>query len=158
MCAAALATYVWNRPERMEVTSSVMDVEYRKDGVYKLNRYELSNYISSTDNREFRVLVMRGGGGISCNVTVRRSSLDEGSEVTMTHSQIHVAGLREVFTLWKMRIANGQNYNSFKYGAFEADVMHPKRLKMKFYCQLKHANGYYITVPYDLEIKNVYTK
>jgi len=135
-----------------------MNVEYRKKGIYKLNKYELSNFILCSDNKEFRVHIMRGGGGITCDITVRRSSKDEGSEVQMTHSQQHVAGLREVFKLYKRRIASGLHYNSMKYGSFEGDVIHPQRKRMRLYCNVKRKDGGFAPVPYELEIKQIYTQ
>lgn len=158
MCALALATYVWNRPQRMEVTSATMDVEYRQHGLYKLNRYELSNFVQCTDGTDFRVKVMRSGGGLSCDVTVRRQSLTEGAQVEMTHSQQHTAGLREVFNLSKGRIANGRHYNSQRYGAFAGEVIHPERKRLRLYCDVKLKNGNFLKVPYELEIKSIYTK
>jgi hypothetical protein len=158
MCAVALAAYVWNRPRRLEVTSSVMNVEYYKNGRYKLNKYELSNFIQCTDGTDFRVHIMRSGGGIACDVTVRRFSLSEGTRVEMTHSQQHVAGLREEFRLMKKRIINGRHYNSQRYRNFEGEAIHPDRKRFKFYCEVKQQNGYFVELPYELEIKTIYTK
>lgn len=157
MCAVALAGYVWNRPEPKHVTSCVMGVEYKRDGTYRKNIYRLSNILTSPDNREMRVHIVRDGGGISCEITLRRSSTQEGSEVTMTHGQIHVSGLREVYNLYKNKVSSGMHYNSERYRNFKGDVS-SNRKKMQLWCEVKNRYGNFITVLYELELQQVAEK
>lgn len=154
MCAVALAGYVWNRPEIKQVSSGVMHVEYRKDGTYKKNIYRLGNIHVSPDGREIKVRIIRDGGGISCEITIRRSSAQEGSEVTMTHGQIHVAGLREVYNLYKLKVASGLHYNSERYRAFAGEFSSDRK-KLRFVSEVKNRSGSFVPVGYELELTQV---
>lgn len=149
MCAVALAGYMWNRPETKKINECSMEVEYRKDGQYKKNVYRLSRITLSPDDREINVHILRDGGGISCTITIRRSSVVEGSQVTMTHSQNHVAGLREVYNLYKHNVASGFNYNSERYKAFRGTIS-SDREKVVLDCEVKRSNGLYAVVNYEL--------
>ena len=155
MCAVALAGYMWNRPESLNVSKCNMAVEYRKSGDYKMNTYELSNIRESVDKREITALIMRGGGGIACTVTIRRSSAQEGSLVTMTHGQIPVAGLREVFNLYKKRISSGMHYNSERYRNFQGEYRDSGRRKLWLRSEVKSSYGQFYDVDYELDIRQV---
>lgn len=155
MCAAALAGFMWNRPESLNVKKCNMSVEYRKSGEYKMNTYELSDIRESADKREITVFVMRGGGGIACQVAIRRNSAQEGSEVTMTHGQIHVSGLREVFNLYNKRIVSGMHYNSERYRNFAGEFRDSGRKKLWLRCEVKSSYGSFYDVDYELEMRQL---
>lgn len=156
MCAVALSSYIWNRPVPEFVARARMDVEYRnKYGEYRMNKYELEVTSRQKDDREFNVYVIRAGGGISCTLTVRRNSTQEGAEVTMTHSQQHVSGLREVYRLMKKEITGGLHYNSEKYGAFKGWVTNPDNKKMDFMSEVKNDRGQLIPRVYQIRINSV---
>ena len=151
MCALALAGYIWNSYENPVVSKCVMRVEYRRDGNYVSHSYDLTNIQESSDKRELKVSIMRSGGGLSCVMNIRRSSLEEGSEITMTHETNHVSGLREVFNLYKMRISNGMHYNSMRYRAYSGEFQSSDRKKLDFTCEVKTKSGTFIPVRYQLE-------
>lgn len=152
MCAVALAGFMWNRPVKVPLTSVAMKVEYTYQGVYKYNHYTLSDITESTDQRELSVRIMRSSGDISCTVRLRRSSAQEGSEVTMTHDQNHVSGLREVYNLYKEKVANGMHYNSMKYRDFRGEFTDSSRKKLRLVCAVKQSDGSFRDVPYELEM------
>jgi hypothetical protein len=152
MAVLALAGFIWNRPRRYSINKAVMRVEYLKNGKYASNIYELTDIEESEDQRELVVRTMRGGGGLSCTMDVRRSSAQEGAEVTMTHRTIHVSGLREVFKLYKTKIVAGMHYNSRRYRNFKGEYMTPDRKKLRMYCEVKRSDGYFTEIPYDLEV------
>ncbi len=156
MCAVALAGYMWNHPRRIAVERCNMNVEYIRNSKWCLNKYELLDIEESSDGRGVKVRIMRGGGGIACTMTIRRKSIEEGAEVEMTHSQIHVAGLREVFKLYKMRITEGAHYNSQRYRNFFGEFMDSTRTKLRLRCEVIQADKSFVSVQYDLEIKQVY--
>lgn len=151
MAAVALAGYMWNSHSNPVVSKCVMRVEYRRDGDYVSHSYDLTNVQESSDKRELKVSIMRSGGGLACTINLRRSSLQEGCEITMTHETIHVSGLREVFNLYKMRIANGMHYNSQRYRAFEGDYQSSDRKKLTLTCEVKTRHGNFVPVRYELE-------
>lgn len=152
MCAVALAGYVWNRPEPKKIKSCSMEVEYKSNGLYKKNIYRLSNISISSDDREMDVHIIRDGGGISCTMNIRRSSKSEGSQVTMTHGQIHVAGLREVYNLYKNNISGGMHYNSQRYKGFKGTIS-ASREKVVLDCEVIQKNGSVAEVKYELNKK-----
>ncbi len=153
MCAVALANYMWNRPERRLVKSCYMDVEYyTTDGKYKLNKYDLTHIEESDDRRTLKVYIMRSGGGISCQITLMRSSVEEGGEITMTHSQNHVSGLREVYKLYKNKLQNGMHYNSERYRNFKGESYHPERKTFHLESEVRIKNDIFVWKTYDLRI------
>lgn len=160
MCAVALANYVWNSPYFMgHVEGANMNVSYQNsEGKYRLMKYELSGFNLEKDNRTFSVFILRGGGGISCKITATRGTAEVGAKVSMTHSQNHVSGLREEYTLNAKEIANGRHYNSQRYRNFSGENAHPDRLKLKMRCEVRVEKERYITIPYELEITSVKTK
>ena len=151
MCALALAGYVWNCYDSSAISKCVMRVEYRRDGEYVSHSYDLTNVRESNDRRELKVQIMRSGGGLSCVMNIRRSSTQEGSEITMTHETIHISGLREVFNLYKMRISNGMHYNSARYRAYGGEFQTSDRKKLDFTCEVKTSSGSFVPVRYMLE-------
>lgn len=158
MCALAMANIIWNSYDESEVSSAKMDVSYRnKYNEYKTNKYELSN-IRIISDREFTVLILRGGGGISCTMTVRRKKLEEGTDVEMTHSQNHVSGLREVFRLSKNKIGSGLHYNSMKYRCFAGEGSHPERKALNLVCEIKKDDGKFFTAKYELTVTGLVRK
>lgn len=159
MCALAAANLVWNTHEDMSGLSMVkMDVSYvDKYGKYKTNKYELSNF-QFKDEREFSVMIIRGGGGIACTMSIRRRSAEEGSEVEMTHSQNHVSGLREVFSLSKNKIKGGRHYNSKMYRCFEGEGHHPERKGMNLICEIKRPTGNFGNSKYELSVTSIVKK
>lgn len=159
MCAVALANYVWNSATWMELEKVQMRVDYKdRYGASKFNIYELWNIQRDRDDREMRVQIMRGGGGINCTITLRRNTPQEGAEVTMTHSEQHIAGLREVFYLYKEKISSGKHYNSLKYGDFEGYNNHPDRRRIALYCDLRMSAHTFVRIKYELEITDVKSK
>lgn len=154
MCALAMARCLWNHPEQIKVEGSVhIEVEYQSaKGTYKNNHYRISDIRESSDRRELQMYIIRSSGGISCTMTVRRSSTSEGAEVVLYHSQQHLAGLRETFRLMKKRITEGShNKTSQKYENFEGESNYHDRLTL--YCELKKPKGDgVVTVPYNLKI------
>jgi len=156
MCALAVAHYVWNDPYHQVPKSMMMNVEYRnRYGEYKLNKYELSDIRESSDKRELSAYIIRGGGGISCTITIRRNTTLEGAELEMSHSQNHVSGLREVYGLMKEKIIQGRHYNSLMYRNFEAEQVGPERKKLKLRTEVKQTDNQFKTAEYDLEITSV---
>ncbi|MBD3279419.1 MAG: hypothetical protein GF390_01765 [Candidatus Pacebacteria bacterium] len=156
MCALALASYYWNLSQPATITGCTMSVDYQtKGGKYKSNKYILSNIQESTDRRELKVHIMRGGGGIACTITIRRNTLQVGASVVMTHSQQHIAGLREEFRLMRKSIVNGQHYNSRKYRRFEGEA-HADGRAMTLRCEIKKDDGSFTTVPYSLKITGIF--
>lgn len=155
MCALAFAKFYWNQYDPIIIKGDVkMRVEYQLGtGEYKTNEYRLSNIQESSNQLELKVYVIRSSGGISCEITIRRNSRSEGAELTMTHSQQHVSGLREVYQLMKKRISDGRHYNSEKYGRYEGESDDPKKLVL--YCEVKNGRGDLIRIPYTLEITSV---
>lgn len=153
MCGLALALKVWNTAkDYSHLTKGVITVSYRRlDGTFKNNRYELSQ-IKITP-KQIKTYVMRGGGGIACELTLDRSSDSEGSEVTQTHSQQHVANLREIFKLMKKKIILGRHENSARYGQFEAESAHPDNKRLRLRSQVKAESGNFVTLDYELEIE-----
>jgi hypothetical protein len=159
MCAVALANYIWNSSENPTVERCNMDIWYTdREGLYKLNKYELWNINHSNDDREMEVQIIRGGGGINCKISLRRESRQEGSKVEMTHSEQHVAGLREEYYLWKQKVQSGRHYNSRAYGQFEGFNNHPDRKKLVLYCEVKTSSGNFVTNKYELEITSIVLK
>lgn len=154
MCALAMANILWNTPEDMSgVSGARMDVSYKdKYDKYRLNKYELSNVRISPDNREFTVLILRAGGGISCSITVRRKTTEQGTGVEMRHSENHISGLREEFTLYKNKIGGGMHYNSMKYRCFAGEGNHPDRKAMNLSCEIKKDDGKFFTAKYELTV------
>ena len=159
MCALAAANLVWNTHEDMSGLSMVkMDVSYRnKDAEYKLNKYELSNFNFKSE-REFEVMIIRAGGGIACTMTVRRKSTEPGSGVVMTHSQNHISGLREEFSLYKNKVKSGQHYNSKMYKCFEGEGSHPERKALKLRCEIKRKTGHFMPSNYELTVTSIVKK
>ncbi len=156
MCAVALAHYIWNSSYQLKINRCVVNVEYRnRFGEYRLNKYELSYFNEKPDRREFSVYVIRAGGGISCTLTVRRNTVQEGSEVELVHSQNHLSGLREVFRLLKSRIAEGRHYNSLLYKNFEGENAHPERTKIRLKTEVRQKNGVFVQVPYEVELTQI---
>jgi hypothetical protein len=84
-------------------------------------------------------------------VTARRKSVEEGSEITMTHETIHVSGLREVFNLYKLKVANGLSYNSEKYKAFAGEFQTDDYKKLDLNCEVKQRDDKFIMVKYLIE-------
>jgi hypothetical protein len=159
MCAVALANYVWNSYEYVEVEKCSMDIWYtNKEGLYKLNKYVIYNVSQSSDRREMEAQIVRDGGGINCKITMRRDTRQEGCKVEMTHSEQHVAGLREEYYLWKQKIASGRHYNSKAYGQYEGYNNHPDRKKLVLYCEVKTDSGNFVTHKYELEIMSIQLK
>lgn len=155
MCALAFARFYWNQYDPIVVKGNViMRVEYQTGtGAYKTNEYRLANIQESSNQLELKIYIIRSSGGISCEITVRRNSHSEGAEVTMTHSQQHVAGLREVYQLMKKRISSGRHYNSEKYGTYEGESDDPKKLVLN--CEVKNSRGGFVRIPYTLEITSI---
>ncbi|MCA9369437.1 MAG: hypothetical protein H6773_03855 [Pseudomonadales bacterium] len=151
MAALALAGHLWNSYVPPKIAKCVMRVEFRKHGEYVSNMYDMLDITESSDRRELKVRIMRSGGGLSCTVVIRRNSLEEGSEVTMTHETIHVSGLREVFNLYKMKIVSGRHYNSMKYRNFAGDFVSDDRKVLNFVCEVKDSRGNFYAVPYRLD-------
>lgn len=158
MCAVALANYVWNSFEKIKVSSCAMNIEYlNRYGENQLKKYRLSNFAESSDRREFTVYIIRDGGGISCSITVRRNTTQEGAEVEMTHSQIHVSGLREVYRLMKEEITNGRHYNSLIYKDFKGEQTSSDRRKLRLWTDVKQKkDDRFVRTQYDLEITSIY--
>jgi len=151
MCALALAGFIWNSYSNPVVSKCVMRVEYRRDGLYVSHSYDLTDIVESSDKRELKVSIMRSGGGLSCVMHLRRSSTQEGSEITRTHESIRVSGLREVFNLYKMKISNGMHYNSMKYRSYGGEYESDDRKKLSFTCEVKNTNENFVPVRYVLE-------
>jgi hypothetical protein len=151
MCAVALVGFMWSTSTPVKVSSSGMRVVYTKQGAYASHSYDLSNISESADRRELRVSIMRSGGGLACTVNVRRSSLEEGCEVTITHDTQHVAGLREVFNLYRVRVSNGMSYNSMLYKGFSGEFQTLDRVKLNLTCDVKRDDDSYASVGYEIE-------
>lgn len=159
MCVLFVCDFYWNAPEKIVIKGDVtIRVEYQEvSGAYKFNEYRVSNIYETSDKLQLTMYVIRSSGGISCEITARRNSTSEGAEVTMTHSQQHVSGLREVFRLMKKEVINGMHYNSEKYNRYEGrnmtDSSYPRKLRL--YSEVKRADGTFISLPYDLEITSI---
>lgn len=151
MCVVSLVGLLWNSIDRKKVSRCEMRVEYTKRGSYAFHSYELSNIYESPDRRELRVSVMRAGGGLSCTVNARRTSLEEGAQVTMTHDTIHVAGLREVFNLYRLKVSSGQSQNSRLYKGFGGEFQTDDYKKLDLYCEVLNDNEVYVPVRYQIE-------
>jgi hypothetical protein len=151
MCVVALSGLIWNSPKPIKVLKAGMAVEYRKRGAYIRYYYDLTNIEETPDRLNLKVTVMRSGGGLSCTVNARRTSREEGSEITMTHETIHVNGLREIFRLYRFRISGGRHENSERYGRYEGDFQSDDYKKLNLRCEVKLDDGSFVTEPYDLE-------
>jgi hypothetical protein len=136
-----------------------MRVEYQnRFGEYKVNIYDLWNIRRDTDDREMKVQIMRSGGGVNCTITLRRSSVQEGSEITMTHSEQHIAGLREVYHLYKEKISSGKHYNSLVYKDFNGYNNDSKRERIVLSCEIKMNDKYFVPIEYKLEATSIALK
>lgn len=151
MCVVSLVGLMWNSLSPKQVSRCEMRVEYTKRGSYAFHSYELSNIYESPDRRELRVSVMRAGGGLACTVNVRRSSLQEGCEVTMTHDTIHVSGLREVFHLYRLKASGGMSYNSRLYKGFAGEFQTDDYKKLDLVCEVLNDNDVHVPVRYQIE-------
>lgn len=151
MCVVSLVGLMWNAYNPRKVNSCQLRVEYTKQGSYAFHEYSLSNITESADQRELSVNIMRSSGGLSCKVTARRSSLQEGSEITLSHDTIHVAGLREVFNMYRFRIANGMSYNSMLYKGFSGDFQTDDYKKLVLSCEVKNRDDVFVPVRYEIE-------
>lgn len=159
MSALAICNFYWNAPEKIVIKGDVtIRVEYQEvSGAYKFNEYRVSNIYESSDRLQLTMYIIRSSGGISCEITARRNSTSEGAEVTMTHGQQHVSGLREVFRLMKKEVINGMHYNSEKYNRYDGrnmtDSSYPRKIKL--YSDVKRSDGSFVNLPYDLEITSI---
>lgn len=152
MCTVGLCNYVWNYYKPVE-NEYRMSVEYRSEYGVKVLYYRLFNVKVSEDGTELSVAIQRDGGGLACVVHARRASRTEGAEVTMTHETQHVAGLREVYNLYKGQVLNGMHYNSKKYRGFRgqlASKSDPKHFQLT--TDLVRADGSTSVGQYDLRI------
>src|SRR3989344_3252384 len=159
MCAVALATYMWNRPEWLFLNNARTEIEYTiSEGSQKIFRhlkYRL-DVCSSDLDKKFTVYILRDGGGIACSITVWRDSSQEGSRVYQTHSQQHVAGLVEEYDLWKNKLVNGRHRNSLKYKKFAGEVLDSDRKKIRLISEIKHPDkDIYTPLSYAVELKNI---
>jgi hypothetical protein len=154
MCALALANFVWNNSKDVtQIGGCQMNVEYEtSERRVKVMKYELSGFQLSSDQREFKVSITRGGGGLACRMTVRRASLEEGADIEMTHGTQHVAGLMEKYKLFRKQIKSGNHRNSTKYKGFSGTSDFPDRVTLQ--CEVK-AGKHFVTVPYKLEITSI---
>lgn len=154
MCAVSLANYIWNNYQRQPESEFRMTVDYRNHhGNYRSLKYRLFNVRVSPDNLELKMNIQRDGGGIDCEVTCRRSSVREGAEVTQTHGQQHVAGLREVYNLYRGKVMNGTHYGSRKYKSFRGETpakSDPKTLHL--HTDVKRPDGSFVEVFYESRI------
>lgn len=151
MAMVSLVGLLWNSSTPKKVSKMDVKVEYRREGSYAFHDYVLTNVTESSDRREISASIMSTNSGLSCVMHARRSSLQEGCEITMTHDTIHVSGLREVFNLYKLNVASGMSYNSMVYkafaGAFQTDDY--KRIDLTAEVRLK--SGDYVPVRYEVE-------
>lgn len=156
MAAMMFASHIWNKSSRDEIKKAEVEVEYQnRYGQYKYNIYNLEVSNRSKDDRELQLYVIRGGGGISCTLTIRRNSTQEGGHVTMTHSQNHVSGLREEFVLMKKTIREGRHYNSAKYRNYAGDISNEGE-EIDFVSEIKNDQGNFIPLRYKIKIRHVY--
>lgn len=158
MCAVALANFMWNRYSPTGLKSAIMNVEYYStSGKYKLNKYDLNYIEESSDRKTLKVYVMRSGGGIACQITLTRPTVEEGAEITMQHSQIHISGLREIYKLYKNKIVQGRHRNSERYRNFAGQSYHPDRKTFRLYSEIKNKEtGYFVPIQYDLTMVSAY--
>ena len=158
MCALTLCKLVWE-PQSSKFTRTPkrceMYVEFKKRGKFEKKYYQLTDIVISEDNRELEVRVRRQEGGIDCVVTARRRSTEEGSEIVMTHSQQHIADLREEFKLWKNKIADGRHVNSKQYRYFAGYANHPEDEELELTCECNFSGSVYAEIPYKLVIESV---
>jgi hypothetical protein len=165
MASMAFASHIWNNGQNQnylyqEITGAEVEVEYRdKHGKYRDLFYRINVVNQSADKRELQLYVVRSNGGIACTMTVRRNSLQEGAHITMTHSQQHVAGLREEFQLMKKSITQGHHYNSEKYKNYKGQILYEGReVDLETDVIIDSHRGLYVTLPYKVFIKSVQTK
>lgn len=158
MCVVALTAYLWNRPVRLNLKKALIYITYRnRYGEYKNNVYDTEIVSRSPDDCELKVYVIRSGGGISCTVTAKRNSTQEGSEVVFTdHSQHHLSGLRELYKLYKNRIAYGDNQGSKLYRRFEGETTDDTRRRYRMMCEVINSQEQYVPVLYEIELKYLY--
>jgi hypothetical protein len=151
MCAVALAHYIWNNPDSVTVKDCAMRVEYRDHHDHFRNLYyRISNVRQEKDDREFKMDIVRDGGGVNCVMIISRNSTTEGAEVTIKHDPEHISGLVEIFNLYKNKVSSGRHRNSRKYAGFEGHMKYLDRMTM--YCDLVRSNGSTTTSTYNLEI------
>jgi len=159
MCTLALTNYLWNDPYHINISSCEMKVEYRSiDGRHKTMYYTLMDIVQSKDRREITSRIKRHSGGFSCTMTADRNSIQEGSEITMRHSVIHIHGLKETFNLWKKNTSNGRHHNSKRYAGFKGEQRGPDRKQYDLNCEILADTGEWLTSKYELEIESVYLK
>jgi len=147
MCAVALSNYIWYANGQAGVDYRVT-VEFRRhDGTYRNLKYRCTPSLS-TDKSRLDIFIIRDGGGIACTITLDKRGA-EGSEVSSSHSQQHVSGLREVYNLYKGKVKNGMHYNSLMYKGFEGELItqaDPKKMTMK--TEVKVTQDRYATINY----------
>lgn len=155
MCGVALANYMWNAAEPTGLLSAVMRIEYKLRDRSRALLYELTNIRENKDHTEIKAYVMRGGGGIACQLTLSRNSAQEGTEVNITHSQNHLSGLKESFKLYKNQVTQGRHRNSEKYKDFKGENNHPDKKKFVLDSEVKRKTDGpydYRWIHYELEI------
>lgn len=165
MAAMTFASYIWNNEQSQEyryetIVGGETEVEYRdKYGAFRDLFYRMEVVGRSSDDKELQIYVLRSGGGIACVVTVRRNSLQEGAHITMTHSQQHISGLREEFNLMKKSITQGMHYNSEKYKNYKGQILYEgKEVDLETDVVIDQRRGLFITLPYKVFVKSIYTK
>lgn len=151
MAMVSLIGLIWNSSTLKKVSKMDVKVEYRRNGSYAFHDYVLSNVTESSDRREISASIMSTNSGLSCVMHARRSSLQEGCEVTMTHDTNHVSGLREVFNLYKLNVSNGMSYNSTIYRAFSGSFQTDDYKRIDLVADVKLKSGDFVSSPYQVE-------
>lgn len=153
MAMVSLVGWIWNSSNLIRVSKMEVRVEYRHrlDASYAWHMYDVSNVIESSDRREISARILSTNSGLSCVMHARRSSLQEGAEVTMTHDTIHVSGLREVFNLYKLNVSNGMSYNSMVYKAFSGSFQTDDYKRMNLTADVRLKSGDYVPMNYQVE-------
>gem|GEM_PF-3689265 len=147
----SLVGLMWNSPQPLKVLKSEIKVEFRKEDIFAWHSYDITNVTESSDRREVSASIMRSGGGLACVMHARRSSLEEGCEVTLTHDTNHVAGLREVYNLYRLKVQSGMSHNSEKYKGFTGEFLTDDYKRIDLTCEVKRSSGEFTPVKYEVE-------
>ncbi len=150
MCAIMVAHYYWNHNNPKKKADGDIAISYSDRNDRTVTKYyKFYNVSESSDLRQLTATFQTPDG--RCDITIRRSSPEEGSDAELIHSVQHASNLRERFKMYKHTL-RGYHENSLKYRSIDANLSQDCRIEFRNEVRLVFDNTKFKTTVYDVRL------